>query len=207
MSSKFSLVFLITVFSIVTDGPLAHAQVGRPLLGGLLNPIVGPILSPIAGPILGQPVPPIVCQAPPTVPPVVPNILSQIPVIVGQILPINITIAGILSCSLPGTAPGPGISGVNVSIICGNSTIAQAVTNSQGIFSVSLNTNTSILSGNTCVSRVGLPIADCTLFPISGALQAPIMIIGNIVQDVAGLVITAFSGIFSLVTVTTPSNA
>uniref|UniRef100_A0A3Q7I6P1 Phylloplanin n=1 Tax=Solanum lycopersicum TaxID=4081 RepID=A0A3Q7I6P1_SOLLC len=203
MSSKFSLVFLITVFSIVTDSPLAHAQVGRPLFGGLLNPIVGPI----AGPILGQPVPPIVCQAPLTVPPVVPNILSQIPVIVGQILPVNITIAGILSCSLPGTAPGPGISGVNVSIICGNSTIAQAVTNSQGIFSVSLNTNTSILSGNTCIARVGLPIAGCTLFPISGALQAPIMIIGNIVQDVAGLVITAFSGIFSLVTVTTPSNA
>ncbi|KAL3328614.1 hypothetical protein AABB24_035978 [Solanum stoloniferum] len=196
----------------------------------IVGPIVGPIVNPILGPILGQPivpplgqvpliVPPInippVGQVPPIVPPVgqlVPPI-GQVPPIVppvGQVPPVggqvvNITIVGSLSCSVPGNnVPGPGLGGVNVTIICGNTTIAQASTNSQGIINVSVMTTTSVLSGNTCVARIPLPIANCTLIPNTGALVAPVVLIGNFIQDLAGLTFSLILGILtSLATVTT----
>ncbi|WMV47447.1 hypothetical protein MTR67_040832 [Solanum verrucosum] len=192
-----------------------------PLVGPITGPILGPIAGPILGPILGQPIRPPVGQVPPIVPPVgqVPPIVppvGQVPPIVppvGQVPPIvppvggqvvNITILGSLSCSVPGSnVPGPGVSGVNVTIICGNTTIAQASTNSQGIINVSVMTTTSVLSGNTCIARIPLPIANCTLTPNTGTLVAPVILIGNLIQDLVGLTFAAIFGILtSLATVT-----
>ncbi|KAG5587490.1 hypothetical protein H5410_047924 [Solanum commersonii] len=189
------IVFLIILLSIITTSPLAHAQL--------------PFLGPIFGPILGQPAPPIVPpvggQVPPVVPPIVPPVV-QVPPIVppvgGQV--VNITIVGSLSCSVPGSnVPGSGVGGVNVTIICGNTTIAQASTNSQGIINVSVLTTTSVLSGNTCIARIPLPIANCTLFPNTGTLQAPVILIGNLIQNVVNQTFFAIFGILtSLITVT-----
>ncbi|KAG5587493.1 hypothetical protein H5410_047927 [Solanum commersonii] len=111
---------------------------------------------------------------------------------------------GSLSCSVPGSnVPGSGVGGVNVTIICGNTTIAQASTNSQGIINVSVLTTTSVLSGNTCIARIPLPIANCTLFPNTGTLQAPVILIGNLIQNVVNQTFFAIFGILtSLITVT-----
>ncbi|KAK4732125.1 hypothetical protein R3W88_025113 [Solanum pinnatisectum] len=206
--------------------------VGRlPIVGPILGPVVGPILGPILGqpivpPINIPPIVPPVGQVPPInippvgqVPPIVPPVgqlvppVGQVPPIVppvGQVPPVggqvvNITIIGSLSCSVPGNnVPGPGLGGVNVTIICGNTTIAQASTNSQGIINVSVLTTTSVLSGNTCVARIPLPFANCTLTPNTGALVAPVILIGNFIQDLAGLTFSAIFGILtSLATVTT----
>ncbi|WMV47446.1 hypothetical protein MTR67_040831 [Solanum verrucosum] len=201
MCSKMCAVFLTILLSIITTSPLAHAQLG---LGGILGGL-GPIAGPILGPILGQPIRPPVGQVPPIVPPV-----GQVPPIVPPIVPpvggqvVNITILGSLSCSVPGSnVPGPGVSGVNVTIICGNTTIAQASTNSQGIINVSVMTTTSVLSGNTCIARIPLPIANCTLTPNTGTLVAPVILIGNLIQDLVGLTFAAIFGILtSLATVT-----
>ncbi|XP_015169421.1 tetra-peptide repeat homeobox protein 1-like isoform X2 [Solanum tuberosum] len=173
-----------------------------PVVGPVLGPVVGPVLGPVLGPILGQPIRPPVGQVPPIVPPV-----AQVPPIVppvgGQV--VNITIVGSLSCSVPGSnAPGPGLGGVNVTIICGNTTIAQVSTNSQGIIIAAVTTTTSVLSGNTCTARIPLPIANCTLTPNTGALVAPVILVGNFIQDLAGLTFSAIFGILtSLATVTT----
>ena len=168
-------------------------------------PIVGSILSPIVGPILGQPiVPPI--NIPPIVPPI--SIPPIVPPVGGQVPPIiptniNLTILGSLSCSVPGSnAPGVGVNGANVTIICGNTTIAQVSTNSQGIINAAVSTNTSLLSG-TCIARIPLPIANCTLTPTTGNLVAPVILIGNLLQDVVGQTLAASLGILtSLETVT-----
>ncbi|KAG5587478.1 hypothetical protein H5410_047912 [Solanum commersonii] len=157
-------------------------------------------------------VPP-VGQVPSTVPPVgqVPSIVppvGQVPPIVPPVVgqPANITIRGVVSCSTSGNAPGPGIGGVKVAIICGNTTLAQVITNVEGLINVTLSTNTNILFGNTstlsCVARVALPIVNCTLLPTSGILQAPLMLVGNIIQGVGGVIITSLVGIFSIVTLT-----
>uniref|UniRef100_M0ZWS6 Uncharacterized protein n=1 Tax=Solanum tuberosum TaxID=4113 RepID=M0ZWS6_SOLTU len=191
------VVFLIVLLSIITTSPLAHAQLIGTILGGL-----PPIVRPILGPILGQPAPPVgqlvppVGQVPPIVPPIVPPVGGQV---------VNITIVGSLSCSVPGSnAPGPGLGGVNVTIICGNTTIAQVSTNSQGIIIAAVTTTTSVLSGNTCTARIPLPIANCTLTPNTGALVAPVILVGNFIQDLAGLTFSAIFGILtSLATVTT----
>uniref|UniRef100_M0ZX02 Uncharacterized protein n=1 Tax=Solanum tuberosum TaxID=4113 RepID=M0ZX02_SOLTU len=112
----------------------------------------------------------------------------------GQV--VNITILGSLSYSVPGSNfPVPGVGGVNVMIICGNTTIAQVSTNSQGIINVLVATTTSVLSGNTCIARIPLPIANCTLTPNTGSLVAPIILIGNLVQNVLGQGLTAILGI------------
>ena len=199
-------------------GTLLHPLLGQPApprivppvgqvppvgLGQL--PIVGSILSPIVGPILGQPiVPPI--NIPPIVPPI--SIPPIVPPVGGQVPPIiptniNLTILGSLSCSVPGSnAPGVGVNGANVTIICGNTTIAQVSTNSQGIINAAVSTNTSLLSG-TCIARIPLPIANCTLTPTTGNLVAPVILIGNLLQDVVGQTLAASLGILtSLETVT-----
>ncbi|WMV47420.1 hypothetical protein MTR67_040821 [Solanum verrucosum] len=197
MSSKICVVFLIMLLSIITTSPLAHAQL--PFLGPILGPIFGPIPIVAQVPPVGQ-IPPIVGQL---IPPIVGQVPSIVPPVVGQ--PANITIRGVVSCSTSGNAPGPGISGVNVAIICGNTTLAQVITNVEGLINVTLSTNTNILFGNTstlsCVARVALPIVNCTLLPTSGILQAPLMLVGNIIQGVGGVVLSALVGTFSLVTV------
>ncbi|XP_049350208.1 36.4 kDa proline-rich protein-like [Solanum verrucosum] len=197
----------------------------EPLLNQLLPPIVERLLQDIVGRLLpsilnevlpgivSQLIPPIVGQVPSIVPPVsqVPSIVppvGQVPPIVPPVVgqPANITIRGVVSCSTSGNAPGPGIGGVNVAIICGNTTLAQVITNVEGLINVTLSTNTNILFGNTstlsCVARVALPIVNCTLLPTSGILQAPLMLVGNIIQGVGGVVLSALVGTFSLVTLT-----
>ncbi|XP_049349043.1 36.4 kDa proline-rich protein-like [Solanum verrucosum] len=178
------------------------------LLPPLLNQLLPPILNQLLPGIVSQLIPPIVGQVPSIVPPVgqVPSIVppvGQVPSVVGQ--PANITIRGVVSCSTSGNAPGPGISGVNVAIICGNTTLAQVITNVEGLINVTLSTNTNILFGNTsnlsCVARVALPIVNCALLPTTGILQAPLMLVGNIIQGVGGVVLSALVGTFSLVTV------
>ncbi|KAK4732120.1 hypothetical protein R3W88_025108 [Solanum pinnatisectum] len=217
---------------IVPPVGVGRLPIVGPILGAIVNPILGPILGqPIVPPIVppvGQvpPIVPPVGQVPPInippvgqVPPIVPPVgqlvppVGQVPPIVppvGQVPPVggqvvNITIVGSLSCSVPGNnVPGPGLGGVNVTIICGNTTIAQASTNSQGIINVSVLTTTSVLSGNTCVARIPLPFANCTLTPNTGALVAPVILVGNFIQDLAGLTFSAIFGILtSLATVTT----
>ncbi|KAG5568337.1 hypothetical protein H5410_064648 [Solanum commersonii] len=206
-----------------------------PLLNQLLPPIVERLLQDIVGRLLpsilnevlpgiiSQLIPPIVGQVPSIVPPVgqVPSIVppvGQVPPIVppiGQVPPIvppvvgqpaNITIRGVVLLHI-GKCPRPRIGGVNVAIICGNTTLAQVITNVEGLINVTLSTNTNILFGNTstlsCVARVALPIVNCTLLPTSGILQAPLMLVGNIIQGVGGVVLTSILGIFSLVTLTT----
>ncbi|XP_049349044.1 uncharacterized protein LOC125813611 [Solanum verrucosum] len=203
-------------------GPILGPIVGQPIRPpvGQVPPIVPPVaqvppvgqIPPIVGqvhPLLdNQLIPPIVGQVPSIVPPVgqVPSIVppvGQVPSVVGQ--PANITIRGVVSCSTSGNAPGPGISGVNVAIICGNTTLAQVITNVEGLINVTLSTNTNILFGNTsnlsCVARVALPIVNCALLPTTGILQAPLMLVGNIIQGVGGVVLSALVGTFSLVTV------
>ncbi|XP_015161327.1 uncharacterized protein [Solanum tuberosum] len=169
------VVFLIMLLSIITTSPLAHAQF--PFLGPILGPIFGPIpiVGPILGPIVGQPIIPPVGQVPPIVP------------------PFHLCHRKI-----------PPIGGI-VAIICGNTTLAQVITNVEGLINVTLSTNTNILFGNTstlsCVARVALPIVNCTLLPTSGILQAPLMLVGNIIQGVGGVVLSALVGTFSLVAV------
>ncbi|KAK4732118.1 hypothetical protein R3W88_025106 [Solanum pinnatisectum] len=208
-------------------------QVLPPIVESILNQILPGILNEVLPGIVRQLIPPIVGQVPSIVPPVgqVPSIVppvgqvppivppvGQVPSIVppvGQVPPIvppvvgqpaNITIRGVVSCSTSGNAPGPGIGGVNVAIICGNTTLAQVITNVEGLINVTLSTNTNILFGNTsalsCVARVALPIVNCTLLPNTGILQAPLMLVGNIIQGVGGVVLTALVGAFSLLTVT-----
>ena len=169
-----------------------------PIVGSILGPIVGPILSPI----LGQPiVPPVVGQVPPIVPPVGGQVPPIVPPVVDRV--VNLSILGSLSCSVPGSnAPGVGVSGANVTIICGNTTIAQVSTNSQGIINAAVSTNTSLLSG-TCIARIPLPIANCTLTPTTGTLVAPVILIGNLLENVVGQTLAAIFGILtSLATVT-----
>ncbi|KAL3328611.1 hypothetical protein AABB24_035976, partial [Solanum stoloniferum] len=188
-------------------------------LPGIVESLLPPILNQVLPGIVGQLIPPIVGQVPSIVPPVgrVPPIVGQVPSIVppvGQVPPIvppvvgqpaNITIRGVVSCSTSGNAPGPGIGGVNVAIICGNTTLAQVITNVEGLINATLSTNTNILFGNTstlsCVARVALPSVNCTLLPNTGILQAPLMLVGNIIQGVGGVILTSVVGTFSLLTV------
>ncbi|KAK4732113.1 hypothetical protein R3W88_025101 [Solanum pinnatisectum] len=188
-------------------------QVLPPIVESILNQILPSILNEVLPGIVRQLIPPIVGQVPSIVPLVgqVPSIVppvGQVPPIVPPVVgqPANITIRGVVSCSTSGNAPGPGIGGVNVAIICGNTTLAQVITNVEGLINVTLSTNTNILFGNTsalsCVARVALPIVNCTLLPNTGILQAPLMLVGNIIQGVGGVVLTALVGAFSLLTVT-----
>ncbi|KAG5587492.1 hypothetical protein H5410_047926 [Solanum commersonii] len=52
----------------------------------------------------------------------------------------------------------------------------------------------NIASCNSCNNH--LPIANCTLTPNTGALVAPVILVGNFIQDLAGLTFSAIFGIF-----------
>ncbi|MCD7472303.1 hypothetical protein HAX54_013370 [Datura stramonium] len=102
-------------------------------------------------------------------------------------LPIaGIQVAGLVVCSATGNLPGPGIPGVTVRISCDGATLRNVL----------LNSNSS-----PCAARINLPIAvaNCTVLPSSGILQAPIMFTGNLITNTIGLIATTITGLFRII--------
>lgn len=109
-------------------------------------------------------------------------------------IPISaVSVAGIVTCTLPGTLPtGPPIVGVNVTISCdgGLTTLGQGVTNSLGIFQIVVRIlNTPLLTNpTTCKAFIKLPpLLDCTVFPPNTTLQSPLSVGGVVSGLLSGL--------------------
>ncbi|WMV47440.1 hypothetical protein MTR67_040825 [Solanum verrucosum] len=112
-------------------------------------------------------------------------------------------VGGPVTCSATGNPPGPGLVGVNGTISCdgGNTTLATFVTGALGLFSTGvLPAVQQILSSTgSCAAIVALPVANCTILPSTGILQAPLMMTTTIIQTALGRIAMFVPRVFQLV--------
>lgn len=109
-----------------------------------------------------------------------------------------------MTCSATGNLLGLGLVGVNGRISCdgGNTTLGTFVTGPLGFLSTGvLPAIPQILSStSSCAAIVGLPVANCTLLPSTGILQAPLIVTTTIIQTALGRIIIFVPELFQLIT-------
>ncbi|CAA0376151.1 putative phylloplanin [Arabidopsis thaliana] len=90
----------------------------------------------------------------------------------------RVSIRGVVYCSLDGDPSAPPVSNATVYIECpggSNSTLAQAVTNQVGVFTLVFNPgNTTFVNPNKCDIKVNLPTNSCFIYPPGGVLIASV---------------------------------
>ncbi|OAP10867.1 hypothetical protein AXX17_AT2G38610 [Arabidopsis thaliana] len=90
----------------------------------------------------------------------------------------RVSIRGVVYCSLDGDPSAPPVSNATVYIECpgSNSTLAQAVTNQVGVFTLVFNpANTSFDNPSKCDIKVNLPTNSCFIYPPGGVLIASVV--------------------------------
>ncbi|KZT76533.1 repetitive proline-rich cell wall protein 2-like [Dorcoceras hygrometricum] len=121
----------------------------------------------------------------------------------------GLKVSGILYCSPDGNycPTCQGLVGVNVTIFCNigsNNYTTYALTGPDGIIDEVLDIVDGLLFGITpisCVATVQLPVLNCALLPTIGLLQATLIITGNLISGLLGLLLKAVVGVFHLISV------
>ncbi|CAH8253592.1 unnamed protein product [Arabidopsis lyrata] len=108
----------------------------------------------------------------------------------------TIQVRGVLRCTLTGVQNAPPISAATVFLTCGGSStnLGQALTNPAGaFFIVARILDTALFDPSTCIVRVRLPVATCSVFPPDGVVSATTSLVsvvqtnlGNIANFVTG---------------------
>ncbi|KAL8263700.1 hypothetical protein R6Q59_021830 [Mikania micrantha] len=115
-----------------------------------------------------------------------------------------LNVTGVIGCSLNGSInSAPPFQNALVEVTCGGIVIASNTTNESGEFTILLtvvqNLISSILSGS-CKIVVDTPLATCNAtLPSTGTLEAPLQIVGNIVDGLLNILIGIIGGVFMLI--------
>ncbi|XP_020885458.1 uncharacterized protein LOC9317838 [Arabidopsis lyrata subsp. lyrata] len=89
----------------------------------------------------------------------------------------RVSIRGVVYCSLDGDPSAPPVSNATVYIECpgSNSTLAQAVTNAVGVFTLVINpAYTPLVNPSKCEIKANLPTNSCFIYPPGGVLRASV---------------------------------
>ncbi|KAL8255877.1 hypothetical protein R6Q59_030944 [Mikania micrantha] len=123
--------------------------------------------------------------------------------------PIGVTtvlnVTGVIGCSLNGSInSAPPFQNALVEVTCGGIVIASNTTNQSGTFTIFLlnpvGTILSSLLSGACKIVVDTPLATCNAtLPSTGTLEAPLQIVGNIVDGLLTIIFGIVGGVFILI--------